>query len=230
MLLPARTVKYIEALNREGDRFVYWEWLQRVREEEATQAKHVPAPITSGEPTTPEIDNLIDTPDRRAALMPPEPDVVARPTTVRRPLFRGNHEAIVETPGTRLRRRLGKVRAAWEEFQASRARDAVYGYLEKVYAIVEHYAVRRKTNCLLRQAFKVAGLPFDKNADPFAAVIRCTCEGRVDNKTISKWSRALRYVAYCEVPSASLKAFMKEAGGINASAARFARYYGQGDE
>ena len=50
----------------------------------------------------------------------------------------------------------------------------------------------------------------------------------VDNKTISKWARALRYVAYCEVPSTRLKAFMKEAGGINACAARFARYYGRG--
>ena len=43
MLLPARTVKYIEALNREGDRFDYGKWLQRVREEEATQAEHVSA-------------------------------------------------------------------------------------------------------------------------------------------------------------------------------------------
>ena len=67
MLLPARTVKYIDALNREGDRFDYWKWLQRVREEEATQAKHVSPLITSGEPTPPEIDNPTDTPDRRAA-------------------------------------------------------------------------------------------------------------------------------------------------------------------
>jgi hypothetical protein len=36
MLLPARTVKYIDALNREGDRFDYLKWLQRVREEEST--------------------------------------------------------------------------------------------------------------------------------------------------------------------------------------------------
>ena len=101
----------------------------------------------------------------------------------------------------RFRRRLEKIRDAWDDFQASRARDAVYGYLEAVFAIVEHYKVRRKTKKLLRHAFKFADLPFDKNADPFTAVIRCTSED-IDSKTISKWARALRYVARCKVPDA----------------------------
>src|SRR5208282_2672847 len=143
MLLPARTIKYIDALNRAGDRFDYWKWLQRVREEEATQAEHVSPIITSGEPTIPEIDNLIDTPDRRTALMPSEPGVVTRPATVSRPLHRINHEAIADTPETRLRRRLEKVRNAWDKFQASRTRDAVYLYLEAVFTIVGHYKLRR---------------------------------------------------------------------------------------
>jgi hypothetical protein len=59
-------------------------------------------------------------------------------------------------------------------FQANRARDAVYGYLEAVFAIVSHYKTRRKTNKLLRHAFRFANLPFEKAADPFTAVIRCT--------------------------------------------------------
>jgi hypothetical protein len=71
-------------------------------------------------------------------------------------------------------------------------------------------------------------LPFEQNADPFATVIRCTCDGSLDNKTISKWARALRYVAYCLVPRTQLKAFMKEMGGVNACADRYARYYGRG--
>ena len=228
MLLPARTVKYIDALNREGDRFDYHRWLQRVREEEATRAEHVSPLITLGEPTKPEIDNLIDTPDRRAVLMLPGSGVVTRPATVRRPLRRIDHEAIADTSEARLRRRLETVCDAWGEFQGSRARDAVYGYLEEVYAIVEHYKARRKTKKLVRHALKFAGHPFDADTDPFTAVILSTCDRSVDNKTISKWSRALRYVAYCEVPSASLKTFMKEAGGINACAARYARYYGRG--
>ncbi len=227
MLLPARTVKYIEALNREGDKFDYLMWLQRIREEEATQPEHVPSPITSSEPTPPEIQNLIDTTDRRAAFMLPGRGVVTRPATVRRPLRCINHKSIADTPEARLRRRIATVCDAWKQFQASRTRDAVYGYLSAVFAVVEHYKLPRKTKKLLRHAFKSAGFPYDADADPFATIIRATCEGQVDSKTASKWSRALRYVAYCEVPSASLKTFMKEAGGINACAARFARYYGR---
>ncbi len=153
---------------------------------------------------------------------------MTRPATVPRSLRQINNEAIADTPDARLRRRLEKVSHARKQFQASRTRDAVYPYLAAVAAIVEHYKVRRKSKTLLRHAYKFAGLPFDKDADPFTAVIRCTCDRSLDNKTISKWARALRYVACCEVPSATLKAFMKEAGGINASAARFARYYGRG--
>ena len=83
-------------------------------------------------------------------------------------------------------------------FQESRVRDAIYGYLKTVFAVVVDHKGRRQTKRLLRRAFQFAGLAFDKNADPFAAVIRCTSERNVDNKTISKWARALRYVAHCK--------------------------------
>ena len=97
-----------------------------------------------------------------------------------------------------------------------------------MFAIVEHYKVRRRTNKLLRHAFKFANLPFAKNANPFTAVIRCTCDDNADSKTISKWARALRYVAHCKKPRTRLKTFMKEAGGVNACADLYARYFGRG--
>ena len=102
----------------------------------------------------------------------------------------------------------------------------MYGYLEAVYAIVKHYKIRRKTRKLLRHAFKFAGLPFDKNADPFTAVIRCTSDN-IDSKTISKCARALRYVARSKEPRMPLKTFMKEAGGVNACAGLYAKYFGR---
>ena len=111
----------------------------------------------------------------------------------------------------------------WNRFQTSRARDAVYAYLEAVFAIVTHYKVRRKLKKLLRHAFKFAGLRFDKNADPFTAVIRCTCADLADNKAISKWARALRYVARSKEPAVRLRKFMKEAGGVNGCATLYAR-------
>ena len=101
------------------------------------------------------------------------------------------------------------------------------GYLKAVFALVVDCKGRRRTKQLLRCAFQFAGLPVDKNADPFAAVIRCTCEHSVDNKTISKWARALRYAAHCKRPRKPLKTIMKELGGVNASADRFAKYLGR---
>jgi hypothetical protein len=127
-----------------------------------------------------------------------------------------------------LRARLEAAREAWDDFQASRARDAVYEYLGAVFETVMHYKVRRRTKKLLRYAFKSAGLPFGTNTDPFGAIIRCTCDGSVDNKTISKWARALRYVAHCKAPRMPLKTFMKEAGGVNACADGYSRHLGKG--
>jgi hypothetical protein len=138
-------------------------------------------------------------------------------------ICRSHHEPGRKTAKARLRRRLEKVHDAWDDFQSSRARDAVYGYLEAVFAIVSHYKTRRKTKTLLRHAFKFAELPFDRNADPFTAVIRCTCDDDVDSKTISKWARALRYVAHCKVEKTRLKTFVKETGGINACAGLYAK-------
>jgi len=226
-MLSSRTAKYIEALNRDGDNFDYKRWLQSVREE-GSKAKQISAVITSGEPAVSVIGNLPKTSDRGDARISAAPAVVAKPASVLAAFGRPGHQVGNETPEARLRRRLKKVCQAWGAFQESRARDAVYRYLGAVFGIVVHYKVRRKTDRLLRHAFEFADLPLDKNADSFAAVIRCTSDDTVDSKTISKWARALRYVAYCLVPRTQLKAFMKEAGGVNACADRYARYYGRG--
>jgi hypothetical protein len=100
-------------------------------------------------------------------------------------------------------------------------------YPEAVFAMVQHYKVRRKTKKVLRHAFKFAGLPFDRNAEPFTTVIRCTSADNIDSKTISKWARALRYVAWRKDRGTPLKRFMKEAGGVNACADQYAQRTGR---
>jgi hypothetical protein len=147
---------------------------------------------------------------------------LAAPIPIPRVLSRSVGKMSDKQPKARLSRWLGKVRVAWHEFQASRARDAVYDYLQAVFAIVMHFKVRRRTKRLLRHAFEFADLSFDKKADPFTVVIRCTCGGAADNKMISKWARALRYAAIRKLPEMLLKAFMKEAGGVNECAAGYA--------
>ena len=89
-----------------------------------------------------------------------------------------------------LRQDLLRVRNAWEECQASRDRDAVYGYLSAVFDLIawwvaEHRALERAHKALRLQRI----CPFD-GEDPFAAVIRCTADpAKVDKRTRSKWSQ-----------------------------------------
>jgi hypothetical protein len=226
-LMSPRTAKYVQTMIREGDSFDYNKWLQKVRQEEA-QAKQPLAASVSGELVSSQIGSRLGSPNNWAAQPSASALLMIKIVPVPRATSRPTHKLRDNTPKARLRRRLENIRDAWDDFQASRARDAVYGYLEAVFAIVEHYKVRRRSKKLLRHAFKFANLPFDKNANPFTAVIRCTCDDEIDSKTISKWARALRYVAHCKAPRTRLKKFMKEAGGVNACADQYAMCFGRG--
>jgi hypothetical protein len=223
-MLSLRTAKYVEARIREGDNFDYRRWLRRVRGEE-DQAKQVPATFSSGESVVPKTGNPTGALSDRDAPMYSGPALHAKSTPIPRS---ADHKAKTDSPRDRLRPQLVMVCNAWDDFQECRKRDAVYVYLKAVFAVVLGHRGRRRTKRLLRRAFQFAGLPLDKNADPFGAVIRCTCERNIDNKTISKWARALRYAAHCKRPRTPLKTFVKKMGGINACAERYAIYISAG--
>jgi hypothetical protein len=219
--MSARTVKYVEAMIRQGDHFDYDQWLRRIREEEA-KAEQLSAASGSGQATAAgQVANPVGKSANRDAL-PRSVGALPRPIPVRRVLSRPARKMSDKQPKARLSRWLGKVEVAWNDFQANRGRDAVYDYLQAVFAIVMHFKVRRRTKRLLQHAFEFADQPFDKNADPFTTVIRCTSGGAVDSKMISKWARALRYAARRSEPGTRLKAFMKQAGGVNDCAAGYA--------
>jgi hypothetical protein len=214
-MLTDRNKKYIEALTRDGDNFNYREWLREVREEEA-QAKRVAAASNPSEPTMPKSTGVvtaagIPSPSKN----PPSPlgndgQAPQAPTSE------------IRSPNSKARKKKGLVQRllhvsqVWEEFQETRDRDAVYNYLTVVNSIIQHYRRKGRTKKLIRRAFEFAELPFDKNADPFAVIIRCTCEQQLDRKTVSKYSRALRLAQFKK--RTSLKKFMKSRGGINACA------------
>jgi hypothetical protein len=137
-LMSPRTAKYVEALIREGDAFDCKKWLQKVRDEEA-EAKQ--AFIASGEHDAAEITTPSSISNFRNPLPNAGRGVVAKAVPVSRPVWRLHRE------GTRKRskRWLKKVCDAWDEFQTSRARDALYAYLQAVFAIVMHFKVRRRS-------------------------------------------------------------------------------------
>jgi hypothetical protein len=120
-----------------------------------------------------------------------------------------------------LRQDLLRVQIAWDDCQASRARDGVYVYLTAVFNLVAWWSAE---NCALERAHKALRLrnmiPFD-DEEPFAAIIRCTSDpSKVDRRTRSKWSRALRYAISCKPIDEPLGRFIQRKGGINKCVAR----------
>jgi len=218
-LVSDKTIAYLESLLRDGDDVNYFVWLRRVRQEE-TRAQ-VENAKRSSRP-----DAVFD---KSSIRTPPSSTTSAkRISRFMQPLPERHRKTAMAVRTNPLLERLQRASNAWDDLQESRKRNAPYRYLTAVYAVVMRYKRRGKTEKLLRRAFKFVGNPFDRSADPFATVIRCTSGRSLDNKTISKWARALRYAAYRDRPARLLRSFMKALGGINACADRHAKQLGRG--
>jgi hypothetical protein len=76
-----------------------------------------------------------------------------------------------------------------------------------------------------QKALRLRHITPNDHDEPFAAIIRCTADpAKVDKRTRSKWSRALRYALAYKSPSERLDRFLKRKGGINECAAKFASH------
>ena len=129
-----------------------------------------------------------------------------------------------------LRQDVERVRSAWDDCQASRDRNAIYGYLTAVYALVTWWAAEGRETDRSRRALRTQLLKVSEREDPFAAVIRCTADAaKADKRTRSKWSRVMKCAAAYKPDSEPLDRFVKRKSGINACAARFSRYLGRGE-
>jgi hypothetical protein len=114
-----------------------------------------------------------------------------------------------------------RVRNAWDDSQASRERDGIYTYLTAVFELVAWWMAENRALERAQKALRLRHIiPFDQE-EPFAAIIRCTADpAKVDKRTRSKWSRALRYALAHKLTSAPLDQFIKRKGGINRCAER----------
>jgi hypothetical protein len=124
-----------------------------------------------------------------------------------------------------LKQDLLRVQNAWDESQARRERDAIYTYLTTVFELVAWWMAENRALERAQKALRLRHItPFD-HEEPFAAIIRCTADPpKVDKRTRSKWSRALRYALAHKLTSEPLDHFIKRKGGINECAARCARH------
>jgi hypothetical protein len=92
-----------------------------------------------------------------------------------------------------LREDLLRVRNAWDECQASRDRNAIYGYLSAVFDLVIWWAAEDRAISRAGWALQLQGADLPTTDEPFAAIILCTADRqKVDKRTRSKWSRVMR--------------------------------------
>jgi hypothetical protein len=127
-----------------------------------------------------------------------------------------------------IRQDLVRVRVAWGGAQSSRDRDAIYGYLTAVFALVTWWSAEGREIDRARRALRLQRLEISEREDSFAAIIRCTADpAKTDKRTRSKWSRVMRYAAAYMPDGEPLGEFVQRKGGINACAARFTRCLGQ---
>jgi hypothetical protein len=127
-----------------------------------------------------------------------------------------------------LRQDLTRVRVAWKECQATRDRNAIYGYLGAVFDLVMWWAVNDRAVSRARWALQQQRLDSPTSDEPFAAVILATADREnVDMRTRSKWSRMMRYAAEYKTNAEPLATFVLRKGGINKCAERFTRCLGR---
>jgi hypothetical protein len=138
--------------------------------------------------------------------------------------MRGREPTTIPFSTEAMKSNLLRLQNEWATVQASHHRDAVYGYLTGVFELVTWWNQERKAVNRARRALQPRRYYLLREPEAFAAVILCTADrDQVDDRTRSKWSRALRYAAEFKDLDEPLRDFIKRRGGINRCAARFAR-------
>jgi hypothetical protein len=128
-----------------------------------------------------------------------------------------------------LRQDLERLRTTWDDCQTDRDRNAIYGYLTAVFALVTWWSAEGREIDRSRRALRLQRLKVSEREDAFATIIRCTADpAKADKRTRSKWSRVMRYADEHKPDSEPLDQFVKRKGGINSCAARFSRGLGRG--
>jgi hypothetical protein len=110
--------------------------------------------------------------------------------------MRGREPTTIPFSTEAMKSNLLRLQNEWATVQASHHRDAVYGYLTGVFELVTWWNQERKAVNRARRALQLRRYYLLREPEPFAAVILCTADrDQVDDRTRSKWSRALRYAA-----------------------------------
>ena len=119
---------------------------------------------------------------------------------------------------------LKRLRAVSKQTFSSGSRMAVQTFLGAIFNQVSRWQAEDRLEEELYRLLDTLKAPVPlKIGEAFAVVIYCTAP-HVDQKSRSKWARALRFAAATKPSDESIKKFFKRKGGINACASNYAQY------
>ena len=122
---------------------------------------------------------------------------------------------------------LHRVRGCWRQSRKKHDRFSTYDYLTAVFGLGMVWQKEKDERDRADRALKMSGVQ-QRVVEPFAAIIRCTSSPKVvDQKTRSKWTRALMFAAQCKDASEGFECYIRRYGGINRAAAEFTSRLGR---
>jgi hypothetical protein len=125
---------------------------------------------------------------------------------------------------SRLSSELETLRAVSKRTFASGNRMAVRTLLGAIFNLVSRWEAEDRLEEGLYGLLDSLRAPVPlRIGEAFAVGIYCAAP-HVDQKSRSKWARALRYAAVNKPDGESIKSFIKRKGGINACASKYAEY------
>jgi hypothetical protein len=131
-------------------------------------------------------------------------------------VWKGNEHSIKALAA----KELGGLEAKFQQYQSTRDRDAVYGYLTAIYRFAHGFEKSLDCKRVARQMAAQKGLVIRDGQDQrFSLLIRSTAT--VNEKTRWKWRKCLAYAWSEEVEPQDLKDFIKGVEGINGCAAKW---------
>ena len=122
-----------------------------------------------------------------------------------------------------------RLRQAWKKYRKSRRRNAIYGFFDLIFQTVSIWQMERRANGRTWRALALRGCAMPDTIEPFRDLtVAAAHPSRIDNRTLAKWSRVLRYAAAYKIPGKPLDRFVMRRGGINGCAGLYTRRLGRG--
>ena len=108
-----------------------------------------------------------------------------------------------------------KAKEAWAKYQENSKynKNAVYGYLQVVFDLVQQWKRKGMADEYSLKALKQDEFPSRMKADPYARVIYCSSDD--EPKMRSKWANIMQWVAENNKKARSFTEFVTKNGGLN---------------